>query len=177
MRPSRRAALNAAGRRPDRTWFRSRFAKESRRPGHNAFLAAGLSVAVIGVACAVIYPIVRKELEQARRARAAQAATTGTAGEKPAEAAKPASAEPRDPSERCELRVFRAQPGGEAIVVLTQPGKMTEFRRNYYGTFGRLFRELVRQAVLLAARDGLESAGARRRRRRPAADGPARGDH
>ena len=51
--------------------------------------------------------------------------------------------------------MFSSQPGGETIVVLTEPGKMTEFRPNYYGNRGRLFRELVRQAVLLAAREGL----------------------
>jgi tetratricopeptide (TPR) repeat protein len=60
-----------------------------------------------------------------------------------------------DPSERCELRIFRNQPGGETIIVLTAPGKMTEFRPNYYGTTGRLFRELARQAVLVAVREEL----------------------
>ena len=42
---------------------------------------------------------------------------------------------PEDPSEGCELRVFRNQPGGERSLVAEQPGKMTEFRPNYYGSW------------------------------------------
>ncbi|SIO46894.1 hypothetical protein SAMN05444166_4999 [Singulisphaera sp. GP187] len=60
-----------------------------------------------------------------------------------------------DPSERCELQVFANQPGGETIVFLTEPGRMTEFRAGYYGNHSRLAREIVRQALLLAAREAL----------------------
>ena len=123
-----------------------------RRPGRTG-LVAGLAVVAIGVAAAVCYPIVREELERARVARPVAPVAAANAN---AAAPNSGPSEPQDPSERCELRVFRDQPGGETIVVLSGPGKMTEFRRNrYYGRNGRLFRELVRQAVLLAVRDGL----------------------
>ncbi|WP_406697455.1 hypothetical protein V5E97_01225 [Singulisphaera sp. Ch08] len=60
-----------------------------------------------------------------------------------------------DPSERCELQVFTKQPGGETIVLLTEPGRPPRFRPGHYGHHGRLARELARQAVLLAAREEL----------------------
>lgn len=62
---------------------------------------------------------------------------------------------PEDPSERCELRIFRGESGSDPVVVLTGPGKMTEFRPGYFGGHSRLAREVVRQAVLMAVRDGL----------------------
>lgn len=64
---------------------------------------------------------------------------------------------PEDPSERCELRVFRETPGGEAVIALTEPGKMTEFRPGLFAHRGRLAREIVRQGVLLAVREGLNT--------------------
>lgn len=60
-----------------------------------------------------------------------------------------------DPSERCELQVFASQPGGETTLFLTEPGKMIQFRPGHYGNHSRLAREVVRQAVLLAAREEL----------------------
>jgi len=121
-----------------------------RRPGRMA-LFAGLAVVAIGIAAAVTYPLVRRKPEPARAGAATAAAPTTQAA-----AQSPGASEPKEPSERCELRVFPDKAGGDTVVVLTEPGKMTEFRpRSYYGRHGRLFRELVRQAVLLAAREGL----------------------
>ena len=123
--------------------------KQPRRQGRAA-LVGGLAVMVIGIAAAVSYPMVREELERARMGAATRAAKN-----QPAAAPAPRVTVPEDPSERCELQMFRDQPGGETIVVLTQPGKMTEFRPNYYASHSRLTRELVRQAVLMAAREGM----------------------
>lgn len=60
-----------------------------------------------------------------------------------------------DPSERCELQVFSQPPGGESIVYLTAPGQIAGFRPGHFGNHSRLAREIVRQAVLLAAREEL----------------------
>jgi tetratricopeptide (TPR) repeat protein len=117
-------------------------------------VVGGLAVLVIGIACAVCYPIVSDELERARLAKASEPAATN----KNAQAAAPSASdsEPDDPSERCELRVFRDQPGGETIVVLTQPGKMTEYGpKQKDKDRSRLIGELVRQSVLVALREGL----------------------
>jgi hypothetical protein len=62
----------------------------------------------------------------------------------PAAAKMPHPAMPEDPSERCELRVFRDQPGGERIVVVTEPGKITEFQPDISAKRSRLTRELMR---------------------------------
>ena len=123
--------------------------KKTRRPGQSV-LVGGLAVMVIGIAAVVSYPMLREELERARMAAATRAAKNH-----PAASPAPRATGAEDPSERCELKVFRDQPGGETIVVLTEPGKMTEFRPNYYGSRSRLTRELVRQAVLMAAREGM----------------------
>ena len=48
-----------------------------------------------------------------------------------------------------------AAANGEAVVALTLPGRMTEFRRGHFGNRGRLTRELMRQAVLMTSRDGM----------------------
>ena len=122
---------------------------KARRPVRAA-LVAGLALVAIGSAAAVLYPIAREQLERGRMPTAARVAASPTAAPR-----APQVPAPEDPSDRCELRVFPVQPGGEMTVVLTEPGKMTEFRPNFYGNRGRLFRELVRQAVLLAAREGL----------------------
>ncbi len=95
-----------------------------RRPGRTV-LVAGLSALVIGIACLVIYPIMREELETARKGAAA--ATAGVAGKTRAEAHNPGQIEPENPSERCELRVFRQPQASETTVVLSEPGKITEF--------------------------------------------------
>jgi tetratricopeptide (TPR) repeat protein len=133
----------------------ARETRRVRRIGRPAF-TAGAAILVIGIAAAVVYPTVRDELERARirvpvQAPAPVAVATAAAVSSPI---RPVPV-PGDPSERCELRIFRDQAGGAPIAVLTEPGKMTDFRPNYYGNRGRLFRELVRQAVLMAARDVL----------------------
>jgi tetratricopeptide (TPR) repeat protein len=116
-------------------------------------VVAGLAVMAIGIAATVAFPLFQGELKRAGMLVPAPAAPSGAAVSRVTPAAPvPVSA---DPSERCELRMFPGQPGGKTIVVLTAPGKMTEFRPNFYGNRGRLFRELVRQAVLMAVRDGL----------------------
>jgi hypothetical protein len=68
---------------------------------------------------------------------------------------EPGEDSPADPSERCVLEVFPGKEGQTAVVVLSGPGRMTEFRPGYFGNHSRLNREFVRQAVLLAAREGL----------------------
>ena len=142
-------AAIAAEWRLGRVIFGSRVLCAVGRAGRAAVVAV-LGIAALGIAAAVAYPIVRKALEQARVPAATPVAARPVAA--------PVVARARvleDPSERCELQVFRDNASGETTVVLGGPGKMTEFRPNYYGSHGRLFRELVRQAVLLAARDEL----------------------
>ncbi|SIO46872.1 hypothetical protein SAMN05444166_4997 [Singulisphaera sp. GP187] len=82
------------------------------------------------------------------------AAVKDQAAAAPAPAPAPAPIA-EDPSELCELQVFADQPGGETIVYLTEPGRLPGFRPGHYGNRGRLTREIVRQAVLLAAREEL----------------------
>ena len=92
----------------------------------------------------------------ARRSGSATRAQASAAADAPRAAViAPNVPRPQDASERCELRIFRGPTGGEPVVVVTEPGKLTEFRPDYYGSRSRLTREVVRQAVLMAARDRL----------------------
>ena len=109
-------------------------------------IVGGLCVLVIGIATAVSYPIIRDELERARVATGPVGAQ-GRRNNAKARGVDWSESEPDDPSERCELRVYRDQPGGETIVVLTPPGKMTEFGPNENRDRSRFVNEMVRQAV------------------------------
>lgn len=117
-----------------------------KRRGRTAAVAAAL-LAILGAAG---YSIVGSLGEVGWIPGAARGADA-----KPAVAQAPVVPELTDPSERCELQVFRDQPDGRTILVLTAPGKMTTFIPGTFGHHSRLARELARQAVLIAARDGL----------------------
>ncbi len=127
-----------------------RVAAKAQRPGL-LLSVAGLAVIAAGIAAAGIYGVIARAPKQGQTAPAMPAPKT-------AQSTAPISSvpEPVDASEHCELQLFPGQAGGPPIVVLTAPGKMTEFpKQRFYGSGGRLFRELIRQAVLLAARDQL----------------------
>ena len=131
-----------------------------RRPGRTA-LIAGLAVVAIGIAGAVIYPIAREELAQARMAvpRSAlpnQAAATPPVAKAPA-AERQISDEPDKAETRTRLAVLRTGDDGDArpVVALGRPVGSRNKEDTLGTRQGILDRELVRQALLIAARDEL----------------------
>jgi hypothetical protein len=128
--------------------------KES-RPGRTALVAA-LSVLVIGIACAVSYPMVRDALAQAQTARAARTVPPQAGVNGP-----PAGRAVSDASDAGEVRtgvvLLRVGKAGAAksVVALGRPTGPQTREVLAYSKQATLLRELVRQALLIAARDEL----------------------
>ena len=117
-------------------------------------LIGGLAVVVIGVVAAATYPIVRQELGRSRIAAATQARPRqgGANGPAAASADEPDSGEVRTP-----LAVLHTGKDGtvKTVVSLGRPigPKTTDILGG--AKQATLLRELIRQAVLIAARDEL----------------------
>lgn len=119
-------------------------------------VVVGLLVVLAGAGYTIIDSLRRADW-LAPRVAAAAGAEGGGGGNAGPSAPRVVSGEesPADPSERCVLEVFPGREGQKAVVLLSGPGGMTEFRPGTFGNHSRLNREFVRQAVLLAAREGL----------------------
>ena len=117
-----------------------------RRPGRTR-LAAGLAVAAIGVAGVVIYRNFPDDLmRDATRAATRALATAGG----------PAKREVSDAPDAAETRTPLAViGGGKAVVALGSPAGPKTYQEGVGTRQGILLRELVRQAMLIAARDEL----------------------
>jgi hypothetical protein len=123
-------------------------------------VVGGLAVLVIGIACAVCYPIARDELERVRTARGALAAGPDAAAQTGGSAPESdrAAADGSDPGElRTRLAILRTDKadGAKMVVALGRPSgpKTTNVLKD--AKQATLLRELVRQALLIAARDEL----------------------
>ena len=122
-----------------------------------SILAACAAIVTITVAGFLAFPAIREELA---RSRPPGGVAPTTAKPKrtvvgPNVAAGHRAEAPANSAQSFELRVYRNGPGNEPIVAVTEPGMLTEYQPNQYASCGRLTRELVRQAVLMVARDRL----------------------
>jgi tetratricopeptide (TPR) repeat protein len=131
-----------------------------RRPGQTA-LVAGLAVVVISIAGAVIYPIVREELARARMAAAVRSAPYRPGPPPPVMKALAEGRQVSDAPDKAETRtrlvVLRTGKDGDArqVVALGRPVGSKNKEDSLGTRQGILDRELIRQALLIAARDEL----------------------
>lgn len=140
------ATPEAAGPLPTRT--------AGRRGGRNVAVLAVTLVVLAGAGGSIAWSLSQADWFRPGewiRARGRAAPAAGVGG--PAVAVTPPVPRPEEPSERCELRIYRAAAADDPIVLLSAPGMQTEFHPGYHGAKSRLAREIVRQAVLMAARD------------------------